>query len=340
MTSQMATEIQEAPQAVARLLSLEDERVATLGRHLAASPPISLLTIARGSSDHAAHYLAYLVMARLGRVVASLPMSLITLQGTQLVCDQLMAVAFSQSGQSPDLLAPVQHVNERGGRSLALVNDTASPLARAAQHLIPLHAGPERSIAATKSFIAQMAASAALVAAWEDHPVLRASVLQLPERLEAALAQSWFHAAEALVGVDRLYVIGRGTGLPVAQEMALKLKEVCGIQAEAYSSAEVRHGPMTLVEPGFTVLVLAPDGPAQAGLLNMAQQMRQQGARVLLAAPAGIEGCDLPLPDVGHEDLAPITAIARFYGFAEALARMRGRNPDSPPHLQKVTRTH
>ena len=135
-------------------------------------------------------------------------------------------------------------------------------------------------------------------------------------------------------------MLGRGTGLAVAMEAALKLKETCGIQAEAFSGAEVKHGPMALVRDGYPLLVFAPRGPAQAGLLAIADEMRQRGGRVLLAAPIGTPGAELPLVTTGNEDLDPIALVQSFYPMVEALARARGFNPDVPPNLAKVTKTH
>ena len=335
----MFDEAAEAPAAAARLLAAEGAALADLGAALRHRPPLSLLTVARGSSDHAAHYMAYLVMARLGRLVTSLPMSLVTLYQSSLVCDGLVALAFSQSGQSPDLVAPMRYFGEHGARTVAFVNDAASPLAQASQQAFALHAGPELSVAATKSFIAQLVAGAGLAAAWQQDAAFSAALAALPDALEQAWAQDWAPAVQALQHADRLYVIGRGTGLPIAAEAALKFKEVCGIHAEAYSGAEVQHGPMALVEAGFPMLVFAPRGPAHAGLLLLAAQMRERGARVLLAAPAGTPGCDLPLAPTGHADLDPIGAVQSFYRMVEALARARGLNPDQPRHLSKVTRT-
>jgi glucosamine--fructose-6-phosphate aminotransferase (isomerizing) len=335
----MLAEAGEGPAAAARLLQNEHDTLAALGAELRHRPPLSLLTVARGSSDHAAHYMAYLVMARLGRLVTSLPMSLVTLYQSSLVCDGLVALAFSQSGQSPDLVAPLRYFGEQGARTVAFVNDAQSPLAQAARRTVPLHAGPELSVAATKSYIAQLVAGAGLAAAWQQDAAFSAALAELPAALEQAWAQDWSAAVEALQGAERLYVIGRGTGLPVAAEVALKFKEVCGIHAEAYSGAEVQHGPMALVEPGFPMLVLAPRGPAQAGLLQLAQQMRERGAAVLLAAPAGTPGAQLNLAPSAHADLDPISAVQSFYRMVEALARARGLNPDTPRHLNKVTKT-
>jgi glutamine---fructose-6-phosphate transaminase (isomerizing) len=339
LSSLMQAEAQQAADAVARLLQTEAPALAALGRAFRERPPAAMLTVARGSSDHAAQYMSYLLMARLGRLVTSLPMSVVTLYQSQLVCQGLASFAFSQSGQSPDLVAPTQALRAQGACTVALVNDAASPLALAAQHVVPLHAGIERSVAATKSCIAQLAAGAALVSAWQQDAAFAAALQDLPEALARAARADWSAAVPALADTRQLYVIARGTGLPIAMEAALKFKEVCGIQAEAFSGAEVQHGPMALVEPGFALLVLAPAGPAQAGLLQLAADMRHRGAHVLLAAPAGTPGAQLPLVASGNVDLDPITAVQSFYPMVEALARARGMDPDQPRHLNKVTRT-
>jgi glucosamine--fructose-6-phosphate aminotransferase (isomerizing) len=339
----MLLESRQAATAAAALLAAEGPAFAALGERFRCQPPRQLLTVARGSSDHAAHYMAYLLMARLGRLVASLPMSVVTLYQASLNCDGLAAFAFSQSGQSPDLVAPTRYMGAHGACTVALVNEAGSPLAQAAQQVIALHAGPERSVAATKSFIAQLVAGAALVAAWQQDPAFAAALQALPGALQRAADQDWSLAVDELVAAERLYVLARGTGLPIAMEAALKFKEVCGIQAEAYSGAEVQHGPMALVEEGFPLLVLAPPGPAQAGLLALADDMRRRGAHVLLAAPPGTAGMPsrvLPLVTTGNPDLDPVTTVQSFYPMVEALARARGRDPDQPRHLNKVTRTH
>jgi glucosamine--fructose-6-phosphate aminotransferase (isomerizing) len=337
--SRMLDEAREAPEAVARQLASDRERWQAFGERLRQQPPASLLTVARGSSDHAAHYAAYLVMARLGRLVASMPMSLVTLYQSQIRCEGLASLAFSQSGQSPDLVGPTQYFRRCGALTCAFVNDASSPLAQAAEWLFPLHAGEERSVAATKSFIAQLVSGARLVASWQDDAALAAALEDLPQALRRAVHIDWSPAVEALLEADRLFVVGRGLGLPVALEAALKFKETCGIQAEAFSGAEIQHGPMRLIEEGYPLLVFAPRGPAQAGLLELARSMRQRGARVLLAAPPGTPEAQLALAESTVPDLDAVCAIQSFYPMVEALARARGNDPDSPPHLQKVTRT-
>lgn len=340
MPTRMLEESREAPHAVARQLRVDDDAYDAFAASLRREPPRAMLTIARGSSDHAAHFAGYLIMARLGHLVTSLPMSIVTLYQANIRSDGLVAFAFSQSGQSPDLVEPTHAFTRGGARTAAFVNDVRSPLAAAARHVFALHAGEERSVAATKSFVAQLVAAARLVAAWQPDGSLRDALRELPEALSAALEADWSAAVEALVESDRILVVGRGTGLAIANEAALKLKETCAIQAEAFSGAELRHGPMALVTQDYPVLVFAMRGPAQPGLLALAAELRGRGARVLLAAPHGTPGCDLPLATAAMPDLDPIAAIPSFYVAAEALSRARGLDPDRPPHLSKVTRTH
>ena len=335
----MLREALEAPTAVAHQLAHDAWAYRDFAAMLRAQPPGSLLTVARGSSDFAANYFGYLVMARMGRLVTSLPMSLVTLYQSKIACRGLASFAFSQSGQSPDLVEPTRYFREGGALTSAFVNDPASPLARAAQWVFPLHAGVEASVAATKSVIAQMAAAARLVAAWQDDAALQASLAALPRVLSRAAGADWSAALTALKDADRLLVIGRGLGLPVAQEAALKFKETCGIQAEAFSGAEVQHGPMALIDEGYPLLVFAPRGPAQPGLLAFADAMRSRGARVLLAAPAATPRTSLPIVDSASEELDPICLLQSFYPMVEALSRERGLDPDRPRHLSKVTRT-
>jgi glucosamine--fructose-6-phosphate aminotransferase (isomerizing) len=278
-------------------------------------------------------------MARCGRLVTSLPMSLVTLYGAPLRTRRTLAVAISQSGRSPDLIEPIGLFRRGGGTTVALVNDVESPLAGAAEWTLPLHAGAEHSVAATKSFICALSASARLAGHWMQDDALLGALEDLPDVLARACALDWSSAIGPLVKAERMMVIGRGTGLGIAQEAALKFKETCAIQAEVFSSAEVQHGPMALVDAGYPMLVFAPRGPAQHGLLQLAERMRARGACVLLAAPQEIAHRQLTLATTATPDLDPIAAVQSFYLLVEALALARGRDPDRPPHLDKVTST-
>ena len=340
----MLNEAQEAPAVIAEQLKQDVDAYEKFGALLrsqtASGAAQSILTVARGSSDHAAHFMAYLIMARMGRLVTSLPMSLVTLYQSKIQCQGLVSMAFSQSGQSPDLIAPMRYFTEGGATTAAFVNDPSSPLARASQWVFPLHAGAEKSVAATKSFIAQLVAGARVVAAWQDDAMLHHALTNLSGALTRASFADWSVGVEILKDCDRLIVIGRGTGLAIAMEAALKFKETCSIQAEAFSGAEVKHGPMALIGAGYPLLIFAPRGPAQAGLLALATEMRNRGAKVLLAAPAGTPEANLPIIETASVDLDPISAIQSFYPMVEALSRARGFDPDRPRFLAKVTKTH
>jgi glutamine---fructose-6-phosphate transaminase (isomerizing) len=335
----MLDEALASAEAVAAQLA-DPSRVAALASRLAARPRDVALTVARGSSDHAASYFASLTMSRLGLPVASLPMSVATLQQAPLRVRDQLALAFSQSGKSPDLVGTMAALRDAGALTVAAVNAPQSPLADVCEWHLPLEAGPELSVAATKSYIAMLSVSAQLVARWQRDDALLDALQALPEALERAGRLDWSPAIDELRHVDRMIVIGRGLGLAIAQEAALKLKETSGIQAEAFSSAEVRHGPMELIERDYPLLVFAMPGPEQAGLLQLARDMRARGARVLLAAPAGVEHASLPLVSTANAALDPIAAILSFYVMAAGLAAARGRNPDAPRHLHKVTETH
>jgi glucosamine--fructose-6-phosphate aminotransferase (isomerizing) len=319
----------------------DTSRVEALAARLAQEPRHVALTVARGSSDHAASYFASLTMSRVGLPVASLPMSVATLQQAPLQVRNQLALGFSQSGKSPDLVGTMQALREAGALTVAAVNVPGSPLEDACEFYLPLLAGPELSVAATKSYIAMLSVSAQLVAHWQQDAALLDGLKSLPDALRRAGALDWSKAVDELRDAERMIVIGRGLGLAIAQEAALKLKETSGIQAEAFSSAEVRHGPMELIDRDYPLLVFAPRGPEQAGLLQLTRDMQARGARVLLAAdPADVPEATLPLVSTAHAALDPIAAILSFYVMAAGLAAARGRNPDAPRHLMKVTETH
>jgi len=335
----MLEEALNAPERLRGQLGRNQEMLRELGHRLRAEPPRGAVTVARGSSDHAASYFAYLCMQTQGIPVASLPPSLSTLARAPWRLDGQLAVAISQSGQSPDLVASQAALKAGGAHTVALVNSPESPLGGESDVEVPLYAGEERSVAATKSYLATLSAAAQLIAHWNESSLMLSALSELPDLLVEAAAQDWAPAIDALLEADKLMVIGRGPGLAIAQEAALKFKETCAIQAEPFSAAEVRHGPMALIEPGYPVLVFAPPGPEQAGLLELADWLASVGAKVLLAADNRVERRHLTLTDVGHEALQPLSVIQSFYPMVAGLAAARGIDPDAPRHLRKVTRT-
>ncbi|PHV12255.1 iron dicitrate transport regulator FecR [Chitinimonas sp. BJB300] len=336
----MWKEMREGPAVVARQADKQNAHFKALGQRLRETDPHAMITVARGSSDHACAYLSYLTMLRLGRMAVSLPMSLVTLYDAPLDVAGTIAVAISQSGRSPDVVEPIKRFRTGHAETVALVNDATSPLGEAAEWTLPLEAGPEYAVAATKSYIASLAASARIIAHWTNDTALLDGLAALPDTLAQAQETDWSAAVEILRDAERIMVIGRGLTLPIAMEAALKCKETAAIQAEAFSGAEIKHGPMALVDKGYPLLIFAPRGPAQGGQIKLAEEMRNRGARVLLAAPADITSRDLLLPPAPVAELDPITAIAAFYPMVEALSRARELDPDQPRHLNKVTLTH
>jgi glutamine---fructose-6-phosphate transaminase (isomerizing) len=336
-TTLMRAETNEAGAAVARLLAHNGESLGALGERLRAETPDVVVTCARGSSDHAATYGKYLIETMTGVPVASAAPSVVSLFDATVSTRRALCLAISQSGRSPDLLATVDAHRRGGAQVVALVNDEGSPLATGADTLLALCAGPERSVAATKSCIAAMAGFAALVAAWADDADLKAAVAALPAALDAAVARDWHAAVEPLAEARQMFVIGRGYGFGIAQECALKLKETCQLQAEPFSAAEVRHGPMAIVGEGFPVLALATSDAAGDDVMRVADAFRERDALVLAAHAGDLAGA-LPAA-AAHPAIEPILMLASFYGMAEQLSRRRGLDPDQPPHLAKVTRT-
>lgn len=337
--SLMRSETTSAPAVVRDFLATSRLTIDALVDDLRSASIRTVVTIARGSSDHAASHFAYLLLTRLGVLVTSIPPSAITLHNAPINAVGVAAISFSQSGQSPDLVAAMAGLRSRGALTAAFVNDVKSPLALGAQYCIDLAAGPEQSIAATKSLIAQLVAGTQLVASWSRDDALLEALGFLPDVLDEALTSDWSAAIAPLVNADRLLVIARGASLAIAAEMALKFKEVCGIQAEAFSAAEVKHGPMALIDSGYRLLILAPRGPEQAEVLAFAADMRRQGASVLVAAPNRHPDVQLPIAAGQHKVLDGVSAVQSFYVMVEALARARGLDPDQPPRLKKVTLT-
>jgi glucosamine--fructose-6-phosphate aminotransferase (isomerizing) len=219
-----------------------------------------------------------------------------------------------------------------------LVNDPASPLAEMADEVFDLAAGPERSVAATKSFITSLSAIARIVAEWSDDDELRRDLNGLPALLVKSWALDWSALSRELVSASDLYVLGRGVGFAIAQEAALKLKETSQLHAEPFSTAELRHGPMALVRPGFPALIFSQSDDSLASVQETAAALAQRGARVFLAGGQAAEAVNLPALRCAPL-LEPILQIQSFYRAANALAVARGLNPDHPPHLAKVTET-
>lgn len=336
--SRAHSEAGEAGAVVSRQIAANETAMRTLTERLRARPPRFVIASARGSSSHAAYYGKYLIEQTLGLVVAAAAPSVQTIYAAPLHVEDALFVTVSQSGRSPDLVAMAEAARRGGALTVAMVNDAASPLAGTCEFVLPLHAGPELSVAATKSYIAAVAAFIHLVARWTGDAALDAALVRLPGRLRTAFTQDWAPLSDLLTHASDLLVIGRGTGFAAAKEIALKLKETCGLHAEAFSSAEVLHGPVALLEPGFPVLALMLDDAARDGLTRVVADLRAKGAKVLAVGPAATVPA-LPGLPADHPLCDALPIVAGFYGGLDALARARGRDIDRPRHLRKVTET-
>ena len=331
-TTRMFAEAAESADVVARQLAANAAIVGALAERLRAAPPRGVLTFARGSSDHAATFAKYVIETRVQVLTTSAAPSIASVYGGMPDVSGMLALAISQSGRSPDILAGLTAARSAGALTVALVNTEDSPLADAADVAVPLRAGAERSVAATKSYLAALAAILHLVAEWSGDRVLLAELKAAPDLLRAAWRCDWSPLVDCLAGARSLFVIGRGPGFGVAQEAALKLKETCRIPAEAFSAAEVRHGPMALVGPGFPLLMFRQDDETAAGIDELAADLAARGAAAFVA------GRDLPVPPA-HPLIEPLLQIMALYRAANAAALVRGLDPDRPPHLTKVTET-
>ena len=335
----MFREAQESAAVVARQLAANEAVVSALAQSLREAPPRFIVTCARGSSDHAAAYAKYVFETQLGIATASASPSVSSVYAAEQQWRDALFIAISQSGKSPDLLRTAEAAKRAGARVVALVNVADSPLAALADTVIPLHAGAERSVAATKSYIAALAAVLHLCARWSGDAELDAALPTLPDALRKSWDADWSSLHEGLVGAHNLFVVGRGFGLGIALEAALKFKETCGLHAEAFSAAEVKHGPMALVGPDFPVLCFAQDDDTLASTLAVAREFRGRGAQVFVAAPGQHGPGTLPVPGGLPALCTPLLIIQSFYRAASELALRRGFNPDVPPHLNKVTET-
>ncbi len=339
MLTHMRQEINEIPEAAARLLDRSAADLAKAGQALREKDPAFLVTIARGSSDHAATFIKYAIELTAGRPVASLGPSLASIYGASLKLGGGAAIAISQSGKSPDIVAMADAATKSGAVTVALTNTLPSPITQASLHAVDINAGPELAVAATKSFVNSIIAGLALLSEWTGDEALKAAVRALPDHLANAVTLDWSEFAGQLGDAESLYMLGRGPALAIASEAALKFKETSNMHAEAYSAAEVLHGPVALVEDKFPVLAFAARDAAEASIVEIVDSLA--GKRALAFATSGeVKAANkLPFVATGHPLTDALALIVPFYGFVEAWSRSKGFDPDQPAALKKVTET-
>ncbi len=341
MTSLLQQEIESQPQVIARLLERETGHIQQIVAQL---PPFDYVLIAaRGSSDHAATYAKYAWTTLAGYPVALAAPSLLTMYRTRMRLANALVVGISQSGQSPDIIAILEEGKRQGRPTLAITNDGASPLATVADHVIELHAGAEKSVAATKTYTAQLTVMALFAAALSGKAQHIAELQQLPTMLETTLQLSASIAqyVERYRYMDRCIVIGRGYNYATSFELALKLKELTYVMATAYSSADFRHGPIATIESGLPVFLIMPIGATFDDMLELAKDLRDAELLIISESKQALSlaRTALPIPAGIPEWLSPVPAIIPGQLVALHLALTKGLNPDIPRGLHKVTRT-
>lgn len=337
-STQMRREIAEIPDAVERLLVEGGPAIADAAEKARAYGPRFLMSVARGSSDHACTYLKYASELILRKPMASVGPSVRSIYGVELDGEGALAIAVSQSGQSPDIVSMTEGLAKTGAMTVAITNDGGSRLARVADTTLPIHAGPELSVAATKTFVTSLVAGLWLIAEIKEDEALSSAIRALPESLDKATRRDWSEAAAIMDGRS-LFTIGRGPSSAISNEAALKFKETCLIHAESYSSAEVLHGPVSIVGQGFPVIAFAAGDVAEASTVETADNLAAKGARVFVTSNKAKTATCLPHVRTRHWLTDPIAGIVSFYGMVEAVAVGRGIDPDTPRHLNKVTET-
>tara|TARA_R110002049_G_scaffold23545_3_gene83388 strand:- start:113582 stop:114613 length:1032 start_codon:yes stop_codon:yes gene_type:complete len=337
--TQMRREVLEIPHAVDRLLTSQHAAVIRAAAALRDRNPAYMISVARGSSDHVATYLKYVSELLTGTPIASVGPSIASVYKRKLNLAGSACLSVSQSGKSPDIVEMARMAQAGGALSIAMTNTPGSPLTEVADHTLYLDAGDELSVAATKTFVNSAVVGVWLLAEWADDDDLRRAIRALPAQLEQAVAQDWPQARAALGDRESIFCLGRGPAYAISNEAALKFKETCQIHAESYSSAEVLHGPVSIVDAGFPVIALASADAAEAALAGVADDIATKGAAVFATTGKVQTAHRLETVRTDHPLTDPITLIASFYAMVERVATARGINPDAPRHLKKVTET-
>ncbi len=326
----MEKEAKQAPSIIEQQLKMNQVLAAQLGQKLREIAPKMVMIIGRGSSDHAGVFGKYLIEIEAGIPTCSAAPSVASVYGKQLKLTQALVIVISQSGRSPDILAQAKMAKAGGAYCVALVNDESSPLGEIVDQVLPLKAGAELSVAATKSYLATLSALLQMVAYWTENSELIAALNTLPSAMQAMINSPAQLTPDTIKGINNMVVLARGLGFAISKEMALKLKEVSSIHAEAFSSAEFLHGPITLVEQGLAILNCAINDESAQSHQQQIDEVAQRGADLITIRQ---------INNAVHPKLAPLVVLQRFYLDVAKVALSRGFNPDEPKGLKKVTRT-
>ena len=331
----MAREIREIPTTAERLLAERDSIIAVANRIRQADPRVVVIS-GRGSSGNAGTLLRYLFEARAGLLVSTSAPSVMTTYGQSIDMRNAVFIVISQSGRSPDLVMGAQSARRNGALTIAIVNDLSSPLALACELQLPMGAGLERSVAATKSVVLSMMTSVQLVASLTSDDELNERIKRLPQRFSDALACDWSLWSSSLAAARAAFVVGRGFGLGPAREIGLKVTETMRLPTLSYSAAEVMHGPLACASAEIPFLVLRQNDGSSAMVDALIAELRVRKLNVFSAGgPTGV------LPWIENDDpiCDAITMLLPAYATIEQAARARGFDPDNPPNFSKITET-
>jgi len=343
----MRQEINEQPAAIARLLTAETDHVWALAERWAQRPPRFIAIAARGTSDHAALYGKYLFEIINGIFVGLAAPSVASIYHADVEMEGALVLGISQSGAAEDVIEVLAQARRAGADTLAITNDADSPLARAADDCLPLHANPELAVAATKTFTSTMTVLFMLAAAMKRDAVLYHDAEHLPELISAVLATETEIRArvERFRFLEECVVLGRGYNLATAYELALKLRETSYIRAQPFASPDFVHGPIAILEAGYPVIAIANEGPTLPTVLDVLAKIKARGAETIVIGNAreALQLADIAFPTPTAlptpEYLSPFPAIVAGQIFAYALSVLKGHNPDTPRGLNKVTVT-
>lgn len=338
-------EIAEQPEVITRLLDEQAEQAKKIARAIQEFDPAFVWIAARGTSDNAGRYAQYLMGIEANLAVGLATPSVHTLYGSAPNLSRALVICISQSGQSPDVRQVIADARKQGALTLSITNDPDSPIAQETEHHLWSYAGKEESIAATKTYTAQLSAVALLVASLVDKPDLQNELQKLPDYVRETLhlAENMPSWVERYRYMERFAVIGRGYNYCTAFEISLKVKELCYIPGEEYSEADFRHGPIAIVQRGFPVMVVAPKGKTFPGMIDLLERLKERQAECIVISNSDEALAHaqnkMRLPATQPEWMTPITAVIPGQIFAMYLALSKGHEVDKPEGLTKVTHT-
>lgn len=341
----MWEEILEEPKTIERCLDKNKKLIAGIADHIRKAGIDRIMIAARGTSDHAAVYAKYIIETELGLPVALAAPSVFTMYHGRLKLDKTLVIGISQSGKAADVLEVIKSANGSGAVTVSITNFSDSPLALEAQYHLDCSAGLEKSVAATKTFLAQITLLAALTAVWSGNSDMLARLESMPQEIEKLIGDSGDIAekVQRYRYMEECFVLARGINYAIALESALKIQETCYVRAKAYATSDFYHGPYAMIEDGMPVFVFAPDGPSLNDVKAMIVRLKESGAELIVISD--IEelraqgNCSFRIPKAGSDIFSPFYNVVIAQMFACRLALAKGLNPDSPRSLSKVTIT-